>query len=79
MTRDHVWPRGLQLSDQRRAAAERYGLLRWRMEGNCLLAHGRCNAARANAPPTGCQIIMLTVVNVRLGIEERGDWPRPTR
>lgn len=36
--------------------------------GNLVLTHPRCNMRRADALPTGCLLIMLDVVNARLGL-----------
>ena len=50
---DHVWPRRF-----------RHGHV-----GNIVLAHNRCNSAKGDRRPTGCEIIFLEVVNARLGLQ----------
>lgn len=56
LTIEHVWPRS-------RAAAQTY-------DGDLLLAHSRCNGAKADRLPTGCERLMLFAVNRRLGFAE---------
>ena len=36
-------------------------------EGNLLLLHKRCNEEKADRPATGCELLTLMVVNLRLG------------
>lgn len=50
---DHVYPRS------------RYARLGNR--GNLTLTHIRCNTKKGDREPTGCQILMLLVVNAKLG------------
>ena len=50
---DHVIPRS-------RGGADRLG--------NLIVAHVRCNSRKGNRMPTGCEVIWLSFVNVRLGI-----------
>ena len=49
---DHVWPR---------ARFQYYN------RGNLVAAHHECNEAKDDRDPTGCEVIMLAVVNLRLG------------
>jgi 5-methylcytosine-specific restriction endonuclease McrA len=35
-------------------------------EGNLLLAHKRCNGAKGSRLPTGCELIFLDIVNIKL-------------
>ena len=39
--------------------------------GNLLVSHLRCNQRRGDANPTGCMLILLDVVNARLGSGSR--------
>jgi hypothetical protein len=36
--------------------------------GNFVVTHGRCNRAKSNRLPTGCELIWLLAVNARLGV-----------
>ena len=61
-TLDHVWPRTPpMLRSSHRAKAVRRGNVR-----NLLAAHKLCNERRGNRWPTGCELIWLEVVNVKL-------------
>jgi 5-methylcytosine-specific restriction endonuclease McrA len=51
---DHVWPR--------RGAGRG-------MKYNLVAAHQRCNHRKGDRLPTGCELVWLTAVNARLGIE----------
>ena len=66
LTFDHVWPKG------------RVGTA-GSMEGNYLLAHEKCNRAKAMRRPNGCERLWLFVVNRRLGLpaHETHHWDRP--
>jgi hypothetical protein len=46
-----------------------------RLLSNGLLKHQRCNQARANRPPTGCDILWLTFVAERLAKRPRSFKP----
>lgn len=52
-TIDHVIPKALNGADEL---------------GNFTAVHGRCNTEKADALPTGCQLIFLLAVNARLGV-----------
>ena len=66
---DHVFPRS------------RYRRLGNR--GNLLLTHIVCNGTKSDREPTGCEIILLHAVNVRLGHElvdpELREWRDETK
>jgi hypothetical protein len=51
-TIEHCWPRS------------RY---RFEHRGNILVTHSRCNCAKGDRDPTGCELIMLEAVNATLG------------
>ena len=53
-TFEHVWPRKRKLKLD--------------TVGNLLLTHQKCNAAKADRDPYGCEIIWLYAVNRRLGL-----------
>ncbi|MED5546091.1 MAG: HNH endonuclease signature motif containing protein [Pseudomonadota bacterium] len=36
--------------------------------GNLLVMHHRCNHAKADRPPNGCELLMLAAANARLGL-----------
>ncbi|MYL99591.1 hypothetical protein GR702_17660 [Novosphingobium sp. FGD1] len=36
--------------------------------GNLLMMHHRCNHAKADRAPTGCELLMLAAANARLGL-----------
>jgi 5-methylcytosine-specific restriction endonuclease McrA len=37
------------------------------IRGNVFASHKRCNAAKADRPPTGCELVFLALVNAKLG------------
>jgi 5-methylcytosine-specific restriction endonuclease McrA len=43
--------------------------------GNTFVSHRRCNQAKGDRRPTGCEILMLFVVNARLGRHLRHRHP----
>jgi hypothetical protein len=53
-TIEHCWPR------------RRY---RFEHRGNLLVSHAACNNLKADRDPTGCELVMLEIVNARLGWE----------
>lgn len=57
---DHVWPRS------------RYSSLGNR--GNLLLTHRLCNARKSNREPTGCELVLLELVNARTGYDRSRKW-----
>jgi len=71
---DHVWPRdrsrcrGLPAAPpgagrhRRRTVAPGSGRWPWQT----VAAHGRCNSAKGNRPPTGCELIWLMAVRARI-------------
>lgn len=58
---DHVWPRVRNGYD---------GM------GNMLAAHRACNTAKGERYPTGCELIMLHGINLKLRIETILVYPR---
>ena len=59
-TRDHIWPRN------------RYSGLEW----NTVAAHRRCNNAKGDREPTGCELIGLAWVQA---LRERSGDKRPRK
>jgi hypothetical protein len=53
-TIEHVWPRA------------RYRFL---SEGNRFISHAACNNAKGDRNPTGCELIILALVNAVLDLE----------
>lgn len=71
---DHVWPRNRDMIRGRPAppgcGRNRRKSKWWGRRGapwNQLAAHSRCNSAKSNRPPTGCELIWLAAVRARLG------------
>lgn len=58
LTLDHVWPKSGSAT------------MLCKYEGNVLLAHAKCNGLKGDRKPTGCERLMLFVVNRRLGYRE---------
>lgn len=70
---EHVWPRRLRTPDM--LAAQLSGRPVYHgTHGNSVLAHARCNVAKGNRAPTGCEILVLHLVNAITG-----ETPRETR
>lgn len=42
---------------------------RYFADGNKLVCHSACNQRKADRDPTGCELILLHLVNARLGFE----------
>lgn len=42
---------------------------RYFADGNKLVCHAACNHRKADREPTGCELILLHLVNARLGLE----------
>jgi hypothetical protein len=69
LTLEHVWPQG-------NAALPEFHCT---YEGNTMLAHASCNIGKGNRRPNGCELLMLFVVNRRLGYKnhETALWDTP--
>lgn len=72
---DHVWPRNRKRCVGLPAAPPSGGRHRHVLNGRrvwpwqLVAAHGRCNHAKGNRPPTGCEIIWLMAVRARIAAE----------
>lgn len=71
LTFDHVWPKAW--------ASLPHGDWIGTFLGNILLAHDKCNVAKADAQPTPDQVAFLGEVNRKLGLKpnETALWDKP--
>lgn len=86
---DHVWPKNRDHTHGRDAPPgcgkwepKRPAGARRRIRWNKLAAHGKCNSAKGNRYPTGCELIWLAAIRARLGEPDPGpargaiEWAR---
>lgn len=68
-----------EANDPRRATFDHVVPLSLRGEnvGNRLIAHRKCNGAKGNRPPVGCELVWLAAVNAAIGIPTSGRPGKP--